>query len=542
MKNKLIVGTAIVIGVAGTLAAGLLARFHGDANTINQSRTFRTSIATPVETLDSQTFTSITASSLITNLNVGLYSATTSGGTTPEIAKSNPTVTNKGLKYIFQLNHYKWSDGSPVTATDFVYAWRRLANPRTQSRNAARIDIIRNGFEVRSGTRPAKDLGVQALGKYRLAVELSAPDPYLRQDLAGTVFLPLKQSFVERLGNQYGSSAANTLVDGPFTISHWSGPRDKYWTLSRNPNYPRKDEISLRKVDYAVLQPQQAINEFKAGKLDYCELQPAAKKQFSGNRQLHSVRTTTANYLFFNTRNGATANVHLRRAIATGFDKHMLTRGVLDDGSRELDGLIPAGLVNDASGKDYRTDAGELLTYNQNTAAKEWRIAQQEIGERNIRLTLNIADNEVARTTANYLKNQLQRNLPGLRVNVIVTTLAKRNQLEQAGKFSVVLGSWTPAGSNPASALKFYQSDNVQNIAGYSSQKYDALYSKITVDYVNNSNKRWAAIKKAEQLIIGQDVPVVSVMQSGKSYLLSNHIKSLHLMPNGDIDLSNVKP
>mgnify|MGYP004466820611 CR=1 FL=1 len=90
--------------------------------------------------------------------------------------------------------------------------------------------------------------------------------------------------------------------------------------------------------------------------------------------------------------------------------------------------------------------------------------------------------------------------------------------------------------------LKFYQSDNVQNISRYSSQKYDALFTKIVDDYVANPNKRWRAISQAEKLIIAQDVPVASVMQSGKSYLLSTNIRSLHLMPNGDIDLSTIHP
>lgn len=542
MKNKMIVGTAIAIGVVGTLAAGLLGQFHEQVKPANQSRLFRTSVLTPVETLDSQTYTSITASSLITNLNVGLYSATTSGGTTPEIAQANPITSNKGLKYVFTLNHYKWSDGSAVTAQDFVYAWRRLANPKTQSRNAARIDIIKNGFEVRSGTRPANQLGVHALSKYKLAVELSAPDPYLRQDLAGAVFLPLKQSFVEKLGKKYGSSSADTLVDGPFTISGWTGPHDTNWQLARNKDYPRKDEIRLRKVDYAVLSQAQAVRQFRADKLDYAELQPKEIKQFSGNRHLHSEGTTTSNYLFFNTQSGVTANVHLRRAIALGFDKHMLTQGVLSDGSRPLNGLIPSGLVNGADGKDYRDATGSLMVYNQDKADKEWRLAQQEIGNRNVKFTLNVANNELARTTANFLKNQLQHNLSGLHVDIAVTSLAQRNNLERAGKFNVVLGSWTPSSSNPTSALKFYQSDNVQNISGYSSQKYDALFTKIVGDNVRKSAKRWQTIAKAEKLLMTQDVPVAGVMQSGKSYLLSSNIQSLRLMPNGDIDLSTIKP
>lgn len=542
MKKKMIVGTTIALGVAATLVTGLLGQLHHDVRSTNTARLFRTSVLTPVETLDPQRYTSITASSLITNLNVGLYSATTDGSTTPEIAQGTPVVRNNGLKYVFTLNHYKWSDGSAVTAHDFVYSWRRLANAKTQSRNAARVDIIKNGFQVRTGTLPANKLGVHALGKYKLAVELNAPDPYLRQDLASAVFLPLKQSFVNKLGTKYGTSSTDTLVNGPFIISKWNGANDKHWTLTRNPNYPQKRAIHLRHVDYAVLSQEQAIRRFQDNELDYAELQPKEKKQFSGNRLLHSERTTTSNYLFFNTQRGITANVHLRRAVATGFDKHMLTRGVLNDGSRPLNGLLPSGLVNNASGKDYRDQTGSLLPYDPNMADQEWRLAQQEIGGRNITLTLNVADNEVARTTANFLKNQLQHNLSGLRVTIKVTSLAQRNQLERAGKFNVVLGSWTPSSSNPSSVLKFYQSDNVQNISRYSSQKYDDLFTKIVDDYVANPNKRWRAISQAEKLIIAQDVPVASVMQSGKSYLLSTNIRSLHLMPNGDIDLSTIHP
>lgn len=542
MKNKMIVGTTITIGILATVAGGLMSRVPDQSKNVAKTSVFRTSVATPIETLDSQTYTSLTASSVITNASVGLYSATTSGEPVAEIAKSNPVVTNNGLHYVFSLNHYKWSDGSDVTANDFVYAWRRLANSKTQSRNAARIDIIKNGFEVRSGTKSPSQLGVHALGKYKLEVELSAPDEYLQQDLAGTVFLPLKQSFVEKMGRKYGTASKYTLENGPFIIRDWDGAHDKAWSLVRNNYYPQSDKVHLQKVNYTVMTQQEAIKSFKAGALDYCELQPSEAQRFSGNRALHSVRTTTANYLFFNVQSGVTANIHLRRAIAAGFNKHTLTQGVLDDGSRQLNGLIPGDLVKTNTGVDYRTDVGSLMPFDADYAAAQWRIAQQEIGDKNISITLTVVNNEVARTTGNYLKNQLQHNLPGLHVRVETTTLTHRNELERSGKFNFVFGSWTPFGTDPVSYLKLFQSDNVQNISGYSNPNYDQLFNSILTKDVGNSAGHWQKIRKAEQMIIAKDVPVASVMQSGKSYLLSSNIESLHLMPNGDIDLSTVQP
>ncbi len=543
MKNQTILGSIIAVGIGATIAGGLYFR-QQPAPTDNNltSTTLRVNTATQLESLDSTKYSTSIAGSTISNLIDGLYGPNATGKTIPVISNGHPTISKDKKVYTFTLRHFTWSNGSPVTADDFVYAWQRLADPKTNSRNASNIDLLVNGAAVRKGTKPVSALGVKALGKYKLRVSLIAATPVLDEILSQTSFMPINRAYATKQGTRYGTTSTRILTCGPFRITGWSGEKDNRWAFIRNPTYAAQTRVTLEQIQFSVAKDNQvAATKLEKGQLDYTAISSDTIPKYTGHQRLKRMSTTTGAYLFFNVKDSVTGNVHLRRAIATAFDKHLLTTGKLGNGSVSLNGLIPAGLNSSPSGTDFRAKNGDLLPYDASYARSEWQKAKQSLKKSSLTVTLNIADTDEAKLVGQFLKGQLEHNLPGLSVKVVSTTLAKRVALESAGKYQIAFATWSPSTSDPYGLLSFNQTDSPLNISGFSDATYDKMLTTITNELGVADKKRWRTTLEAEKYVMTQKVPTVGVYQSGLAYLLSDRVAQFPILKTGVINYEYVR-
>lgn len=542
MNQNLLANITVAVGLVATVAFGLAFRQTPETNSGVKKTILRSSVSAPIETLDSNTYGSVGASDAIGTSNVGLYTLDSKGKAVPAISDGHPQVSANHLRYTFTLRDYHWSDGSPVTAADFVYAWRRLASPQLNARNASRVDMFANGYAVRTGAKPLSALGVRALSDHKLQIDLSTTTPYVSELLARTSMLPIKHNFASKLGKSYGDSSAHALADGPFVVKGWSGPNDMSWTYVKNPDYYRRGRVHLDRVSIRVLtDPTVAAKLYHQGKIDYAAIDSQQLKSYTGNRNLHFSRTTTAAYLFFNTQSGVTTNVHLRRALATAYDKQLLVRGTLGDGAQVLNGLVPSDLATSLQGVDYRRDTGQLLRYNPNYANNQWQIARKQLQINKVRIPLLIANNNTAELTATFLKGQIEHNLPGISIKIEKATLAQRMQREEQGKFRIVFSTWTPADGDPYEVLTFDQSNSLQNVSGFSNARYDQMLDAISTQYGMEPTKRWRATQAAERLIMNDYAPTAGVFQDGTAYLLAPRVRRFPVLPSGTIDYADAR-
>ncbi|WP_054733201.1 ABC transporter substrate-binding protein [Secundilactobacillus similis] len=145
MQLKTTLQISLAVGLVVMLTTGFYIRDIPDSTQAVHTTTLRVGTSTPIETLDSSTYTSHEAYEALVSTLVGLYRYNGQNKITPAISDGHPTKSKDGLTYVFTLRDFKWSNGDRVTAGDFVYAWRRLANPKTNSRNASRMDFLKNG-------------------------------------------------------------------------------------------------------------------------------------------------------------------------------------------------------------------------------------------------------------------------------------------------------------------------------------------------------------------------------------------------------------
>lgn len=467
----------------------------------------------------------------------GLYALDKNDTPVPAISVGKPKISEDGKHYTFQLRKdARWSNGDPVTANDFVFAWRRAVDPNTGSEYAGIFSgVIKNASEVISGDAKPEELGVEADGDYTLKVDLEQPVEYFDSLLAFGTFLPLNEKFVKEKGEKFGTNSDNMLANGPFVLTDWDGT-GLTWSYEPNGHYYDKDNISLKKVNVQVAKtPNTAINLYQTGKADRTSpLSSEYAKQYKTNKDASTFQEGSSWYLKFNQKrdgkDAPLANKNLRKAIAMAFDKKSFTDVVLADGSKPLDGYISAGLAkHPETGKDFRKENGDLISYNVEEAKKYWEKGMKEIGKKELKLDYLSDDSENAKVTSEYFQGQLEKNLKGLKVEVQNVPFKVRLQKTIDQDFDIVMHGWGPDYLDPMTFLDLYEakgSTSHTSNTSYHSKKYDKLINDARVTYANDPAKRWKTMLDAEKLLVQEDTVIAPIYQKGRLVLLKPYVKN----------------
>lgn len=220
-KSTKVTLSALLLTTLGLAACG-----NGStATTGNSTDTKSITITTfgELTTLDSAVYDDVPTSDMIGQAFEGLYRVTGDNDIELGMAEKDPTISADGLVYTFNIRpDAVWSDGSPVTANDFVFTYRKLVDPK-EATGAQSVDVFKNGEKVRSGQVPVEELGVKAIDDKTLEITLEYPAPYLPKLLTGTRFLPQSEKVEKEQGDKYGTSADTVVSNGPFTIQGWTG-------------------------------------------------------------------------------------------------------------------------------------------------------------------------------------------------------------------------------------------------------------------------------------------------------------------------------
>lgn len=458
------------------------------------------------------------------------------GEVTPGIAESHK-VSEDGLTWTFKLREdAKWENGDPVTANDFVYAWQRAVNPDTGSEYGPYMmgGVIKNAAEISQGDMPVEDLGVKADGDYTLVVELANPTPYFESLTTFGTFLPLNQKFVEEKGDAFATSSENLLANGPFKLENWESTSQK-WNLAKNDTYWDADTVKLETINYVVVkEAQTAVDLYEKGEVDRTGLSSDLVDQYSSNEDYTVKAGNSVFYLKINqTRNEALANKNIRAAISRAFDKEALVNTILNNGSLAANGLVPADFtpMPDGSG-DFREVSGDLVTYDTAAAKEFWEKGLEELGTDSVEIEFLGGDTDVSKTMNEYLANQLQTNLPGLKVTLKQVPFEQRLDLDTNQDYDLQLAGWGPDYLDPYTFLSLWITDGGNNKMGYSNAEYDKLLEETTTTLATDNEARYQNFLEAEKILF-EDAAIAPVYQSAGAFLSSPKIHGLIENPFG---------
>ncbi len=496
---------------------------------------------TEMATMDTVLMTDINSSNYSGHTIVGLLKINEKGEPVPAIAVDMGTVSDDGLTYTFKLrDDATWSNGDPVTANDFVFAWQRLVDPATGASYAYLAENIENAPEIMTGDKSPSELGIKALSDYELQITLTQPTPYFNSLLAFSPFLPQNEAFVEEQGTQYGTTSEAVLANGPFVMEDWDGT-GLTWKLVKNEEYYDADEVYINEIDVQVLkETSTAVNLFESGEVDNAQLTGEMAKVYKDdpNAVIHEKARTS--YIDFNYENEQLQNQNLRKAISLVIDRKELVDSVIGDGSNDIYGFMPQNFAtNPETGKDFTEEATDYFDYDVEQAKDLWEKAKDELGTDTLTLSFVGDDDEKSKKISEYVQGQIQNNLDG--ISVQLRNVPKKNRLEFANKneFDLLLTGWGADFRDPVNFMDLLYSTSAYNEGGYANEEFDALLEKAKSEDANNEEARWQDMIEAHDIAM-EETAVLPLYQEAEVQLRNPALKGINLQPVGnEFDLSN---
>lgn len=474
-----------------------------------------------------------TACKVMSQVGEGLFSFNAEGEAEPALAEKTVEPTNEGLTYTFTIREgATWSNGDPITAQDFEYSWKRTVTPETASPQAYYFEGIKNYQKITSGDMSADELGVTALDEQTLEVNLEYPMSYFQQLLAVPAFYPLNKDFVEKNGDNYGTSSETTLYNGPFVLEGWTGVNTS-WSYVKNEKYWDKEQVKLDNVDVDVIKEvSTGKNMFDAGQLDEVLISGETAAQEKDNKNLVIRELPGTYYIQLNTKNDVLKNKNARKAIGLALDSEKLAENVLNDGSKKALGFVPTGFVHKETGKDFAEEVGDINPADSGEAKKLWEAAKKELGINEAKLTVLCSDSDSSKKISEFVQGSLTEALPGLIVDVSPVPFNNRMEMSRSGEFDIVLGGWTPVYADPIDFLNLLQSDNANNFGRFSNSEFDKLISDANNLYANDYEKRWETMMAADKLV-AEEAPLIPLYQITEAYLVNSKVKGIEYGPLG---------
>ncbi|MBF2418266.1 peptide ABC transporter substrate-binding protein [Listeria innocua] len=464
----------------------------------------------------------------------GLYTLNDKDQAVPAIAKDMPKLSEDQKTYTIKLrDDAKWSNGTKVTANDFIFAWKKLANPDTTAQYSFLLDgTVKNGTDVVNGKKSVDELGFKALDDYTIEIQLEQPVPYFTSLLAFNSFYPQNEDYVKEQGDKYAQSSENMIYNGPFVMKGWTNT-EKAWTLEKNPEYWDKKNVKSDKIEVSVVKaPNTAVNLYDTGKLDVATLSGDYASQKSNDKDYHSELDAYVTHLKLNQeldgKKTPLANENLRKALSLAVDKESLTKKILADGSKAIYGYVPEKFVtNPETGEDFRKESGDYMKQDKAEAKSYFDKAKQELGGGEVTVELLNSDLESSKKVGEYLQSQLESALPGLKVNL--KTVPKKNllQLTREQKYEIVLSNWGPDFQDPLTFLGNYTTGNTYNASGYSSADYDKMINATSTTLTTKPEERWETFIDAEKLLIETDAAMIPLYQTAVCNLKKDTVKGI---------------
>lgn len=490
---------------------------------------------TEMVTLDTTLVTDMNSANYVAHMQDGLYWEDEQNNVQPALAEEMPEVSEDGLTYTIKVRQdATWSNGTPITAHDQVYAIQRLVNPDVAAPYSYLAENIVNAPEIVSGELPVEELGVTALDDYTVEIQLTAPTPYLPNLLAFPVFYPLNEEHVESQGEDYGTSSETLIASGPYTVDNWDTTQET-WTLNKNDNYYDNSEVNIDTINVQVLKEVSTnTNLYEAGDVDNAILSGELAKQYQDHPDAVPHEKARTYWLRFNNNVEELNKPKLREAIDYAINNQELTDEIIGTGSIPITTLVPTNFIfNPETEEDFTTEMNIDPKYDEEKASQLWEEAKAELGTENLTFRLVTDDEEHVQKVSEYIQGQVQSALPGITIELQNIPKKNRLELEDNRDYDIILSSWAADFASGINFYELYETDSPYNRGDYSNSDYDALIEAAKGEDANNPMATWEDFKQAQQ-ILTEEAALVPLYQEVEIQLRNPALKGITLRSVGN--------
>ena len=496
-------------------------------------------LETPVESLDPQLATDGTSFEIICDYTDGLMQMDSEGAPVNALCESYE-VSADGLKYTFKIRKdANWSNGTPVTASDFVFGWQRAVDPKVASEYSfilSDIGQIVNAQDIIDGKKDKSELGVKAVDEKTLEVNLNVPVSYFLSLLYFPTFYPVNEEFYNKCGDTFGTSPETTLANGAFILTDYV-PAATSFSLKKNDKYYDKDRVKLDGLNYQVIQDsQQALMSYQTGAVDIVLLNGEQVDQVKNDPEFRAIG---AGYLWYVSPNIAgckeLANLNIRYALTFAIDRSAITESVLKDGSFPSYTAVPAEFATGPDGTDFSKDQEkykEYVGFDKAKAKEYWEKGKSELGISSLELEMKVDADDAPQKVAQVLKEQWETALPGLTVTIVIEPKKQRVNDMVTGNFQLGLTRWGPDYADPMTYLSMWVTGNDStNYGRWSNAEFDSIIEECTTGALCTDPKgRWAKMYDAEKIAM-QEAVIFPLYTQCNAEMISSKIKGLECHP-----------
>jgi oligopeptide transport system substrate-binding protein len=421
----------------------------------------------------------------------------------------------------------RWSDGKPVTAHDFVFAWQQVANPANAAEYAFLMRSFHNGEAIIGGDMPPEALGVEALDDHTLVAHLRAPIAYFLELVTFISFRPVREDYYRAQGQRYAADADKMLSNGPFTLTRWV--HGASLRMEKNSYYWNAGAIKLDAINipYITEDPNARFNLFMDNKIVMATGldKSASSMALHKRQQLKSFRDGTTFFIEFNHRaNRPTRNLNLRRAMQSVYDAEALTYKVIGlPGNIPAVSLFPEWLQGN-NGRLIDEYPPPRPALDPVRGRHYLELAKRELGVREIPpLSLLLSDTPGSVKQAEYFQDVMKRSL-GLEIRLDRQIFKQRLAKMTAGEFDMVAAGWAPDYIDGMTFADLFTSWNLNNRGRYKSAKYDQLVKK--AQSTTDKTVRNQVFGELQSLIF-EDVVILPQYERGYIYVQNKELRGI---------------
>lgn len=437
-------------------------------------------------------------------------------------------ISDDKLVYTFHLREdATWSNGDPVVATDYEFAWQQALNPEVASDYAYMLYFIHNAEPYFNGKVEWSEVGVKVIDDYTLEVTLDNPLPYATDLFAFPTLAPINQKFYEEVGaDKYATDAEYFCCNGMYELTEWS--HNSQIVFQKREDYWNADAVGPDEIVYKIITDSQAgLNSYLSREIDYTDLDSGevVQQAEAAGFEVGVKPARSSYYLIVNTEDEFMSNQNLRLALAYSIDKQALVDTVYQNDNQPMTSFTPPAIMGaaGADGPSFQEalleERGEMYpgSGDLEKAQEYLQAALEELGctVDELNLSIDCADDSLRRNCATFLQEQWRQNLgiENIAVNSMQTKQVSANR--QSGDYCMSLGGWSPDYNDAINFLDLWVTDGGNNDSFWSNEEYDNLIAQATAEADEEVRQQY--LFDAEE-ILAAEMPVIPLYWQCQNY------------------------
>uniref|UniRef100_UPI003F4BD4EF peptide ABC transporter substrate-binding protein n=1 Tax=Brachyspira catarrhinii TaxID=2528966 RepID=UPI003F4BD4EF len=444
-------------------------------------------------------------------------------------------ISDDGLIYTFYLRtNAKWSDGKPVKASDFEYAWKRALDKNLDSPYSYMLEIIKNAKNINLGNMDITNLGVETIDNNTLKVVLETPSLYFLDFLASSgVFLPLRKDIIEKYGDKWTLKPKTYVCNGQYVLKERI--KDEKIVFEENPFYYDKNEIIAKRLTFIPSSDVfDMVEKIKKNELHFSALEPSPGEieYLIKNGYIKLNEAIGTIYLELNITNKALNDKRVRQALSLAIDRKYLVENIVKGDQTPAGAFVPPAVKGERF--YFREESSNFINidkHNENIikAKKLMTEAGYPNGDNYPTLELKVSPGlfyEVGKAIQKMWKDNLNIDIELIEEEFPATLLSLTKK-----KYQIARMGWTGDYYDPMTMLDVMVSYGGVNHSGFSNAKYDKLITEAKTIYTNN-NLRMENMKQAEAILL-DEMPIIPLYYRADSFIVSPYLKDIVLNPLG---------